>query len=710
MTLGRDAGGGWAQQWLVCGRGAISGGGPDRAGSGRLDVLVAVVLAVALFGVVLPGLLWTTETARRWRCQYHLARLATALHAYDDTFGTLPPAAWWHRTSGMQSLALHRTRRFEQVTYANWAVLLLPYVGEGRLAERFDGRQPVGASVNQKVCATRLAVFSCPSDGFNRKNNPFEHRPLDGGPSLCFARGNYAINGGSHSNRVWPGPSGRPVGDGPRLLMDHVSGRYQFWGNGVAGINKCFRLDQFVNGRSTLVALEEVRAGVDPLDPRGVWALGQIGSSITWAHGVNGDDYGPNNPWPRADDIRNCDKLDQRLGRDTLQALGMPCCWYCKRNEQATARSQHPGGVQVAFLDGAVRFVSDHVDPGLWHVLHSRETPPEVFPEDWESQLTPPAGSTKTDDRTETFRSGSTAAAEGSGSGWTARGPEPAAAASPRSAPTTGGPATLVNSIGMTFVRIPAGEFLMGEPDDGGSAPPECPPHPVRLTRPFYLSVCEVTREQFRRVLGAAPATDPPDPEDFPVRNVTWYQAAEFCRRLSRLPAEQAAGRHYRLPTEAEWEYACRAGGDGAVVDQDGRSVRTEPEGLAGPDWRPGEERGRQAGRTSGRRTARPLHPVGACRPNRWGLFDLQENVWEWCADWFDRDYYARSPLEDPTGPATGFLKVVRGGPWRFTGEPCRIDYAMMPPWKANPLVGFRVVCEVHPSQTTGSDQPPSSE
>jgi len=99
------------------------------------------------------------------------------------------------------------------------------------------------------------------------------------------------------------------------------------------------------------------------------------------------------------------------------------------------------------------------------------------------------------------------------------------------------------------------------------------------------------------------------------------------------------------------------------------------------------------------------IKPVGSYPPNQFGLFDMRGNVWEWTADWFDREFYTNSPVDDPRGPERGQIKVVRGGDSRFIGEFCRIDYAMLPPWKGNPMVGFRVVCEV--SQTRAASATP---
>lgn len=224
---------------------------------------------------------------------------------------------------------------------------------------------------------------------------------------------------------------------------------------------------------------------------------------------------------------------------------------------------------------------------------------------------------------------------------------------------------------------IPSGSMTMGMPDVGFDAPDDCPPHEVRIRRPYWLGKHEVTVKEFLNVIQPDDAATATSSEDrHPIRNVTWYEAEQFCRKLSELQVEKQANRVYRLPTEAEWEYACRAGSEAY-------------------HWRRTRSNDDDSGEAAGTVPPLPVTPVGTYPPNAFGLHDMRGNVWEWTADWHDRTYYARSPLDDPQGPATGLLKVVRGGDWIFVGELCRINYPIMPPWKSSPVVGFRVVCEI---------------
>jgi formylglycine-generating enzyme len=265
-------------------------------------------------------------------------------------------------------------------------------------------------------------------------------------------------------------------------------------------------------------------------------------------------------------------------------------------------------------------------------------------------------------------------------------------------------PATQTNAIGMQLVRIPAGEFFMGATESAdqltkafasyGRKPDEFsdeyPRHKVRITKPFFLGAHEVTVGQFRKFTdetgykssaetdgkggwGYDPKTGMcsgrhpqfswrevgfPQTDDHPVLNVSWYDAVAFCEWLSK-----KEGHTYRLPSEAEWEYACRAGTTTRYFHGD------DPAGLAkvarllnaagDKDFAHVDQQVifLKSGESF---TAK----VGSYQPNAWGLYDMLGNVWEWTSDWYGEEYYANSPLDDPRGMDDANVKVRRGGGW----------------------------------------------
>jgi len=219
------------------------------------------------------------------------------------------------------------------------------------------------------------------------------------------------------------------------------------------------------------------------------------------------------------------------------------------------------------------------------------------------------------------------------------------------------------NAIGMKLVLIPAGKFSMGSKlvttDDR---------HEVEISAPFYMGCYEVTQQEYTAVLHRNPSSYSADGINrasvahldnrrFPVESVSWNDAVEFCRRLSALPEEKAAGRVYRLPTEAEWEYACRAGT--TTTFHFGERL-----GLAHANCRTSYPENVELKGRPGRPT-----PVGSYPPNAFGLYDMHGNIWEWCADWYAT--YPAGPQKDPRGPSTGMFRVVRGGSWSIDSTFC---------------------------------------
>jgi formylglycine-generating enzyme required for sulfatase activity len=209
------------------------------------------------------------------------------------------------------------------------------------------------------------------------------------------------------------------------------------------------------------------------------------------------------------------------------------------------------------------------------------------------------------------------------------------------------------------MVYVPAGEFLMGSVLGWED---ERPVHRVRISSGFWLGRTEVTQGVWRAVMGANPAGFRKG-DDFPVEQVGWNDCQEFIRRLNRL-----TGAAFRLPNEAEWEYACRAGSSADRVPD-----------LEAQAW---------FDRNSGGTT----HAVGLKRRNAFGLHDMLGNVWEWCADGYDAGYYARSPLLDPAGDPTSSHRVDRGGAWGYGADivrPSRRD-GSGPDYRIN-LLGMRL-------------------
>ena len=255
----------------------------------------------------------------------------------------------------------------------------------------------------------------------------------------------------------------------------------------------------------------------------------------------------------------------------------------------------------------------------------------------------------------------------------------------------------LTNSVGMKFLPVESGEFLMGEADCSEG---ENQAHHVRITRPYWLGMLQVTQEQYEAVMDDNPSffSGP----QLPVEHLSWLQATEYAECLSALEEEKAAGRSYRLPTEAEWEYACRAG---TTTDFAFGSVLLPSEANF-------SENGSQA-------SAQQTCPVGSFQPNDWGFYDMHGNVWEWCSDWFDDEYYGNSPADDPGGPEDGSHHTLRGGAASNAGYECSsysrgeasscdgpIDSS--PAWgryEALGDFGIRLVCEINLGEDGHDDE-----
>jgi formylglycine-generating enzyme required for sulfatase activity len=208
----------------------------------------------------------------------------------------------------------------------------------------------------------------------------------------------------------------------------------------------------------------------------------------------------------------------------------------------------------------------------------------------------------------------------------------------------------LGRGVKLEMVLIPAGEFMMGSPESDETAHAgEKPRHWVRITKPFYLGKYLVTQLQWEAVMGTGNSPSYFKGPKNPVEQVSWDDCREFIEKLNG----KVGGGTFSLPTEAQWEYACRAGSTARYCFGD------EESGLGEYAWYHGNSDDK-------------THPVGGKKRNAWGLYDMHGNVWEWCQDLYDGAYYANSPTDDPTGPATGPIRVFRGGSWNYGAGDCR--------------------------------------
>ena len=227
---------------------------------------------------------------------------------------------------------------------------------------------------------------------------------------------------------------------------------------------------------------------------------------------------------------------------------------------------------------------------------------------------------------------------------------------------------------GIVFLRIPAGKFVMGSPAGEPNREPQEVPHEVTISSPFFIGKFEVTQQQWQGVMGSNPSRFT-GAAGLPVEQVSWFDVEEF---LTRLNERDTAG-HYRLPTEAQWEYTCRGGTTTAYGIGD---TLTEADANIAPS---------PLSETDSVKAGRQTRTVGSYAPNAWGLHDMHGNVWEWTAD--EHCPYAENPVVDPIGACGSPLKVIRGGSWYFGPDSarCALRYTH-PPADRGFSLGFRVV------------------
>ncbi|MDO4725827.1 MAG: SUMF1/EgtB/PvdO family nonheme iron enzyme [Porphyromonadaceae bacterium] len=209
-------------------------------------------------------------------------------------------------------------------------------------------------------------------------------------------------------------------------------------------------------------------------------------------------------------------------------------------------------------------------------------------------------------------------------------------------------PNCVINGIKFEFVEIPGGTFTMGSPDNEPIRDKDEPQHSITLSS-FYMGKYEVTQAQWKAVMGKDNNPSFFKGDNLPMEMVSWEDTQLFINKLNELTKKE-----YRLPTEAEWEYACRAGTTTPFYTGD--NITTDQANYNGEGSYNNNPIGENRQKTT---------EVGTFSPNAWGLYDMSGNIWEWCNDWYDKFYYGISPESNPIGPETGTERVIRGGSWR---------------------------------------------
>ncbi len=363
----------------------------NTTGFTLIELLVSIAIIGILIAITLVAVNTVRESARRTRCGNNLRQIGLALQGYHETHSSLPPAVIWAPKGepfggGILPIGvIDRVARYgdpkRDTIYSNWLVMLLPYLDQAALFAEFDPRLPIGHKANATGRATPLAVVNCPSDSYNSAETVYARGSAAGLRDNFYARGNFALNVGPDRDCIeGMGTPEAPcqggfIIEGTNLAVNNSA----IWGSGVGGANRSFRFEEITDGLSQTIAVDEIRAGVDTVDPRGSWALGQVGASLVARHGRHSEVGGPNASDYPGDEVIGCAALTERVGRSTL--AGMLCSpdgLATEINAKSGSRSCHPHGVQALCCDASVHFIRNDIDLWVWHALHTRSRGDEV--------------------------------------------------------------------------------------------------------------------------------------------------------------------------------------------------------------------------------------------------------------------------------------------------------------------------------------------
>lgn len=341
----------------------------QRSGFTLIELLVVIAIIAVLIGLLVPAVQKVREAAARNTCANNMKQIGLALHAYHEANKRFPPSL---EVANAKSATSDLASTYRNPGFGpNWAVYILPYIEKAdlfKLASPATFKASAGKDQTwRSVIAYEIPTMLCPADGMNN-SVPFT---LNNGP---WARGNYAANaGGGWYQWTLFGKSSSNASSATNNV------------GGPMGINWGGKLPQIsrLDGTSTTILVNEIRAGLTDKDRRGVWSMGVCGSSVTAALAV-GDSVAPNDNLDCSDDTENCSDVRKQLGytgscnstkMGTATRMGCsldngPNNWP---NWQANARSRHSGGVNTCFCDGSVRFIYDRINTGVWGAINSRD-------------------------------------------------------------------------------------------------------------------------------------------------------------------------------------------------------------------------------------------------------------------------------------------------------------------------------------------------
>jgi prepilin-type N-terminal cleavage/methylation domain-containing protein/prepilin-type processing-associated H-X9-DG protein len=304
-----------------------------------VELLVVIAIIGLLVALLLPAINAARESGRRVQCLNNAKQIGLACIAYQEDIGRFPYGETL--TAGQDPT---QTTEFGP----NWVIQILPRLELNELYDKFTLTQPISASVNALARSTPVPTMLCPSDAiYNTKPYNPVGRSAEG---ENWARGNYAANGSIEQFN----------GDSVAFIGPRSEGWSIPWLRGVMGVNESSTMQEITDGAAHTCLLAEIRAGVAPVDNRGIWAQGAAGSSLMFGHGAT-DDHGPNAPAVLADDLISCGEIENSISAETLTIMYMGC-YEGGGNNQQTARSVHPGGVNICMCDGSGQFISDSIN------------------------------------------------------------------------------------------------------------------------------------------------------------------------------------------------------------------------------------------------------------------------------------------------------------------------------------------------------------